>query len=148
MPSDGQPQPCLASPSVRAVLQGQFAAVGFGDLAAKNKADARAAWLGSKERHKKIGGIGKSRTIIENPQLHLPALARPAHLHATFGLERRVGSVANQIDQELLQLIRVGGNDRVWAFSHAYLHARFELYSSTHALRNFHRQQFWLRQSR
>src|SRR5215472_9995347 len=139
MPSDGQPQPCLASPSVRAVLQGQFAAVGFGDLAAKNKADARAAWLGSKERHKKIGGIGKSRTIIENPQLYLPALARPAHLHATFGLQRRVSSVANQIDQELLQLIRVGGNDSVRTFSHTYLHPRFQFHSPTYPLRDFHR---------
>ena len=67
--------------------------MGFGDLPAKNQTNTGATLLRGEEGHKQIGSIGKSRTIVDNPQLDLPTFTRPANLNLSFGFQRRVGSV-------------------------------------------------------
>ena len=47
----------------------------FGDLAAENEANAGTPGLGSEERHKQICRVWQSRTVVDNPQLHLTALS-------------------------------------------------------------------------
>ena len=52
-----QAEPGFAAPRVGAILQAQFAAVSFGDLAAKNQTNAGAARLGGKERDEQVRGM-------------------------------------------------------------------------------------------
>ena len=95
MSLDGQAKPGLAPSSVRAVPQSELSTVSFGDLPAENETNAGTARFGGEERHEQVGGIGKPRTIVDNPQFHLAAFARPSNLHATFGFQRGIGRVAN-----------------------------------------------------
>ena len=40
-----------------------------------------------------------------------PARGPPAHAHAAAGLQRRIHRVADEVDQELVELVAVGGDD-------------------------------------
>ena len=71
----------------------------FGNLAAEDKPNAGAPRLGGEEGHKQIGGVGKARTVIDDPQLHLPALSRPANLHSSLRFQGGIGGIANQVYQ-------------------------------------------------
>ena len=82
---NGEPQAGFAALGIRAILQGEFAAMTFGDLAAEDEPDAGAAGLGGEEGDEEIGGVGNTRSVVEDPDVQLRALAGPADLHASAG---------------------------------------------------------------
>src|SRR6185503_3531083 len=58
-----------AAGTIFAILEDQAAAVRFGDLAAQDEADARAARLRREERHEQVPGVRESWSFVLNPQL-------------------------------------------------------------------------------
>ena len=71
---NGKPQAGFAAWGVGAILQGEFAAMTFGDLAAEDEPDAGAAGLSGEEGDKEIRGVGYPRSIVEDPDIELRAL--------------------------------------------------------------------------
>src|SRR5712691_7616130 len=100
----------LASSGVLAVFQGQAAAVSLGDLAAQHKADAGAAGLGGEEGHKKVGSVRQSGAFVIHPDFQVAGVLLPAELHGSAGFQRSIGGIADQIDEELFDLVAVGRN--------------------------------------
>ena len=62
--SNRQSYPRLASLARAAVLKGQRASVRLGDLPAQDESDACTHGLGGEERHKKVRGVWKARSLI------------------------------------------------------------------------------------
>ncbi len=58
------------------------------------------------------------------------AFPGPTHLNAAAGFERGIRGIANQIDQQLFQLIGVRGNSDVGTFQKADLYAGLERHAS------------------
>ena len=82
LPLQRQTEAGFAALGVGAIFQGEFAAVGFGDLAAEDQADAGAVWLGGEEGDEEIGGVGDAGAVVEDAYVDVGALARPGDLHA------------------------------------------------------------------
>src|SRR5712692_7138492 len=63
-----------ASPApgaVAAILEGQGAAVGLGDLTAEDKSNSRTAGFGGVERNKQVGRARKARPSVFNPHFEV-----------------------------------------------------------------------------
>src|SRR5581483_1265432 len=97
----------LAAAAVSAVGEREFSAMRFGDLPGQHETDAGPALLGREKRNEEIRGIGEAWAFVEHPDIELGILPRPADLHATLAFERGIGRIANNVDEELLELIRV-----------------------------------------
>ena len=94
-------------------LERQRPAVRLGDLPAQHQADARSAGLGGEERHEQVGGLRRARALVVDPDVDAARRVPPADRDArAAGVERRVGGVAQQVDQQLLDLVAVGGERR------------------------------------
>jgi hypothetical protein len=70
----------------------------FRNLAAENQPDAGASRLGGEKGYEEICSVGQTWTVINHPQLHLPALSLPPDLNASFCLQGRIRGIANQVD--------------------------------------------------
>src|SRR6266850_6324898 len=147
-PLNRQSQSRFTAPRVGAVRQTEFAAVCFRNLTAEHESNAGATRFGRKERNKQIGGIWQAQAIVQNPNIKLRALPRPANPHGAPCFLRGIRRVSNQIDQQLLQLVRIRRDYNFRAFRDADFHASLEFHCPADPLRHIHRQQFWLRQSR
>src|SRR6267143_5229024 len=55
------------------VVESEDAAVGLGDLAAQDEADAGALRLGREERHEEVRGVGQPRPVVVDPQIERAA---------------------------------------------------------------------------
>ena len=79
----------------------------LGDLAAQREADPGARRLRREERHEQVGVSGRpgpsSSTVTWTRRRLAPVDPDPA-----AGLERRVDGVADDVDQQLLELIGIG----------------------------------------
>ena len=87
----------------------------FGDLAAEEEPDARAAGLGGEERNEQIRGIGEAAPIVFDADLNRGALLLPAHTHAAVGIQRCIDGILEEIDQNLFDLRCVDLGDQVGA---------------------------------
>src|SRR5437899_10045948 len=102
-----------ASPApgaVAAILKGQGAAVGLGDLTAEDKSNPRTAGFGGVERDKQVGRARKARPSVFNPHFKVSAIFPPAHFHAASRFERGIHGVAQQVDEELVELVAISPN--------------------------------------
>src|SRR5260370_31063985 len=79
------------------------------DLAAEGEANARATRLGREERDEQIRGPGNSRTFVVDPVFNARSVFPPADVDAAAGLESCVGGDVQQVDQQLIELIRNPG---------------------------------------
>ncbi len=66
------------------------------------------AGFGGEKRHEQIRGIGKPGAFIAHPNDEVRVLEVPAHAYPAAGFERGVGCIAHEVDQQLLDLIRIG----------------------------------------
>jgi len=73
---------------------------------------------------------------------------RPAQLHATVLRQCGIGSVAQQVDQRLLQLIRIEPTDQRRSFVQCHLQALFQTRHPRQQRRQLDRAQAWRRQPR
>jgi len=111
---DGEAEAGFAAVGVGAIFEVELAAMGFGDLAAEDQSNARAARFGGEEGNEDVGRVGDARAVIHDPNFQEGAVARPADVNAAARFERGVHSVADEIDEELLQLIFIGGDGYGW----------------------------------
>src|SRR5205809_7081040 len=130
--SDRQSQVGAAAAAVYPILERQRSAVGFRDLAAQEEADARSTGLGREERHEEVRGIRQAGALILNPELERAAFALPAGCDAAAGLQRRVRRVVHEVDQELLELIRIGADRDVRRVGDANGQARLDAGDALH----------------
>ena len=111
---DRQCEHRFAALSIRAVGELQHAAVGFCDLAAQDQTDAAAAVLGGEEWNKKIVAVEQAGALVADEDFNAARVGAPAHFHGAGmferGIKRGVDGVADQVDQYLLNLVRVGIN--------------------------------------
>src|SRR4029077_3885446 len=124
--SDRQAQARFATLSGGTVLQAEAAAMSFGDLPAEDQADAGTGGLGGEERHEQIGGIGNAGPFVLNPHFEVTVAATPPDADASAGFERCVHRVVNQVDEKLLELVRVRLNPNFRADSKLDRQARLE----------------------
>src|ERR1019366_4009868 len=134
--SSRQAQAGDAAGGFGAILQGEGAGVAFGDLPTQYEADARCSRLGREERDEQIGRSGKARAVVGHPDLDHGAIAAPAR-------PNRVGRVAKEVDQRLLDLVRVALDGDGRARLHLNRDARFEAGRAAYALGDA--QRLWLR---
>ena len=104
----------------------------LGDLAAQHQSDPRAAGLGREERNEQIRRLRRPRSVVVDPQVEAACRTLPADHHAAAAVfERGLGAVAQQIDEQLLELIAIGVHGQVGSGLHRHRHARLE---SSHAV--------------
>src|SRR5439155_1217204 len=106
--SDRQPQIRAAAASIGTIFERQRSAVRFRDLTAQHESYSRSARLRREERHEQISCIRQTGAFVVDPQLEGTAVSLPADRHASARLHCGIGAVAYEIDQQLLELIRVG----------------------------------------
>src|SRR5947209_6672273 len=132
----------FAAGAVAAVGELEHAAVGLGDLAAEDQADAAAAVLGSEERHEKIVTVEQAGTFVADEEFNTARIGAPAHFDRACmferGIERGVDSVANQIYEQLLDLVRVGVDGNRRAFQGFYRQAALQRGCALHQGANVH----------
>jgi len=80
----------------------------FRDLPAQDKPDTGTAWFRSEKGNEQIRRVRNARTFVENPHLELRTQPRPTYFHFASGFLTGVGGIANQIDEQLVELIGVG----------------------------------------
>jgi hypothetical protein len=102
-----QPQSGSHAALVAAVFECERAPVSFRDLAAQHESDARASGLRREERHEEVAGCSAAPAPDRRSGLRACGRRDPARRHTAAGLERGVHRIANEIDQQLLELIRV-----------------------------------------
>ena len=89
----------------------QRSAVRLGDLPAQHQPDAGAARLGGEERHEEVArdrarpGPSSSTMTSSTPAAVLQPTSTPPS-----GLQRGIGRVAHQVDQQLIELVAVSGD--------------------------------------
>ena len=83
--------------------------MGLGNLATEHETDARPLRLGGEEWNEEILGIGNTRPFVIHPDFQMPStfFYPPPHFYATSKFFRRLHGIANQIDQELIELIAI-----------------------------------------
>jgi len=106
----GQTEAGDAAGAVGAVFQGEGAAVALGDLTAQDEANAGTAGFGGEEGDEEVGGAGETGAFVFDPNFDHVAVAEPADGDAAFGDQRGVGGVAEEVDEDLLELVGVALN--------------------------------------
>ena len=56
----------------------------------------------------KLPGLDNAWPVVTYPNFDLPIVARPPDFDSSTGFERRVDTVAQHVDEQLLELIAVG----------------------------------------
>src|SRR6266540_3806944 len=112
-PGDGKSQAGDAAGTVRAVFESERAAVGLGDLSRENQPDARAFGLCREEGNEEVRGVREARPFVADPDLEARRRgcnALPSHFDAAGALQGGVHGIAEEIDDGLLKLVRVGAD--------------------------------------
>lgn len=100
---------------VIAICDCQRATMSLDNLQRQNQADTHAPGLGRVERNKKIGGIGEAGSVVFHKNDGAVGLQPANHTypHGRFvfmRLRRCIHCIANQVDEGLFQLGRIGVN--------------------------------------
>src|SRR6202166_5001686 len=139
-----QTQAGLAPAGINSVFERQLSTMRFRNLPAENQAYPGPCRFGGEKWDKKIGSIRNTGTVIDHPHFYLRTLRYPTNLHAAVRFQRSVGGITNQVDEQLLQLIDVRGDDGSGSFLDTNLYARLQLGGAMHPLRNRYGQAFGL----
>ena len=81
--------------------------MGLGDLPGEGEADAGSSRLRGVEGNEEVLHVREPRPLVLHPHLDLLAVEPPAHADAAAGQQRGVRRVADQVDQQLLDLVGV-----------------------------------------
>ena len=100
--------------------------MGLGDLPGQDQADAAPLGLGGEEGDEQVGGVGQSLPLVLHGDLQLVADPSPADAGSPSGLRRGIDGVPDQVDQQLIQLIRIGPKPDRPAVSYLHRHPCLE----------------------
>ena len=120
----------------------------LGDLAAEGQPDARSVRLRGEEGHEQVGGVRDPRSLVLDEHLDVEGGDSPPDAHAAPRLRDGVDRVVQQVDEHLVQLIRVGPNDDVGARLHSHREPGLELRHAADPCLDVHRIQLRWRQAR
>lgn len=93
---------------VAAILESQTAAMRFKNLPRQHKADAGATGFGREERHEKVFRVRQAAARIDDFNAQFTVVALPADAYFAAVRQGRVNRILEQIDQRLLDLVRIG----------------------------------------
>src|SRR5256885_13160698 len=79
----------------------------LGYLPAQREPDARPLRFGGEERHEQVPRIRDPWPLVSHRHLHLRCAGAPRNHHSAARLQRGVRGIADQIDEQLIELIRV-----------------------------------------
>src|SRR5262245_13326970 len=113
--AERQPQLGCGAATAAAVFEREVAAVCLRDLPAQHQPDAGAGRFRREEWDEQIGRIGKPRPVVADDDLEPRSESTPADFDAAAGDDRRVHRVANEVDQELVELRAVRANRELGA---------------------------------
>jgi hypothetical protein len=99
---------------------------GTGTPPAEREANPRTARLGREKGNEDIFWIHDAGSLIAYENLHAIAELAPANRHFASGFERRVYRVVQDVDQELFNLRRIGGDLKDGPFHQRYGHPSLE----------------------
>jgi hypothetical protein len=118
---------CTGSASLFAILKAQRASVAFGDLTAQDEADSHAIWFCRKERNKQVCTVRQTCTLVLDEDFNIRSIVEmPPNHYAAIGFERGVGSISNEVDQKLLNLIRISADDDIRSAFYFHCNSGFE----------------------
>src|SRR5262245_21530607 len=102
------------------------------NLAAQDEADTGTARFRRKERYEQVSRIGQPGSLILNHDIDITSRALPKHALTAVGIQRCVDSIANEINQQLFDLIRIRLNcefrTRIESNGHPCLQANYTMY--------------------
>src|SRR5678809_1718130 len=101
-----------AATPVAAVLQSERPSVRLRDLARQHQPDPRPGRLGREERNEEVSRVGEARTLVLDDEGERAVLTRPSDVDVAARLQRRVDRVAQEVDEELVELVAVGAHRR------------------------------------
>src|SRR6478672_9879768 len=96
------------------------------NLPAKYQSDPRAAAFRGEERHEKIRRVRKARAFIAHNNHDCVRRAFVPDEHAASSFGRGIDGVADQVDESLLQLVRIALNGQLRSLFIEQMHALFE----------------------
>src|SRR5207245_5737993 len=96
--------------------------------------DSGAVWLGREEWHEQVVGVGEPLPAVTHPDLQPPVARRPTHLDLPVAVKSGVDRVANEIDQELVELPAVGLDRHLRTGAYGHGSPGLERSDSTHPL--------------
>ena len=121
----GNPDEGDAAVRAGAIGEGEGPAVCLRDLPAEHEADARPVRLGRIEGHEQVGSP-RGPALVFDAYLHPVVDGRPRERHPAIGLERGVGRVMHQIDEELIELVGIGPDAEGRAARNGWRYPRLE----------------------
>src|SRR2546421_12400311 len=130
--SGRQPKARLAAARARAVSERERAAVRFGDLAREDETYPRPARLRGEEGHEEVRGAGEAQALVLDPNLDVAIARAPPHAHRTIRHERRVRGVADEVDEELFELVGVRTDRLLRAVRDLDAHTRLKPRDAAH----------------
>src|SRR5271156_4141454 len=109
-----------------AIFKRQRTTVRFGNLPAEHEPDAGAAGLRREKRDEKIRGIRDARAIVLHPNIDVIIFVIPSDANTAAGFERSVHSIAEKIDEELIELVGISLNSNLGAGLQLHLQTRLK----------------------
>ena len=80
----------------------------LGDLAAQDESDARSFRLRCKERYEQVRRVGEAWSFVAYMHDKIALFTRPFDVNGTARLERRIGGIPHEIDEQLIELVSIG----------------------------------------
>src|SRR6516165_10129545 len=96
------------------------------DLAAQSQTDAGPARLGGEEGNEQVGGVGQTEAFVLYPHFEVTGVLSSPDLDRAFGFQSCVDTIADKIDQELLQLVSIRLDQHVRAGTQGYREPRLQ----------------------
>src|SRR5215213_2900797 len=140
-------KPGLAALLRGAILQGEGSAVGFSDLTAERQSNPGPRRLGGEERHEKIRGVGKTEAVVFNKDFKFRRSPFPTYPDPAIRLKSSVNSIAQQINENLFQLISISVNHHLRAWHESDLEPRFQPDNALDQDTDIHRREAGLRET-
>ena len=93
--------------------------MGLGNLPAQSQSDPGTVGLGGEEGYEEVSGAGQAGAVVHHPDLQMLLVPDPGDGNRARSVHHRIGSVLDQIDEQLVQLIAIGldGEVRAWDYS-------------------------------
>ena len=102
-----QPKQSPTARLVFAVFHNQRPPMCFCDLPAEYQPNSVTSGLGCEERNEQIGGIGQTGAFVQYFDFQIASIECPANVHLAMRFRYRIDCVFDQINQCLLDLIRI-----------------------------------------
>src|SRR5688500_1885187 len=134
--SDRNDEPRLGTARIGAIVQRECAAVRFRDLPAQHETDSSSVGLRRVEWDEQVRAVCDAMALIDHAELECVVRALPLHPYGALRLDRRLDRIAHEVDQELLELVRIRLNAERWSLPHVDTRSLRQLGDAMHPFRH------------